>query len=195
MWALFWWKMHKPTPPTLMTRGPHVGQLSKIGPIFPFFVCWRLPLASQPLPPSPYCKEFQLRTELILEHLELKLALFEPHSLLYSLASLVPTVAKLVCRLHCRLPNHDSEGLWQLFVDNETVYWRAQGTKNVKGESQQRETSPEFWQMSNMEYLHWGYGVCRYVLSIEYDHGIFALGVCDMHHHHCWDGGQIDQGG
>ena len=57
------------------------------------------------------------------------------------------------------------------------------------------ETSPEFWQMSNMEYLHWGYGVCRYVLSIEYDHGIFALGVCDMHHHHCWDGGQIDQGG
>ena len=58
-----------------------------------------------------------------------------------------------------------------------------------------RETSPEFWQMSNMEYLHWGYGVCRYiciVLSIEYDHGIFALGVCDMHHYHCWDGGQID---
>ena len=57
------------------------------------------------------------------------------------------------------------------------------------------ETSPEFWQMSNMEYLHWGYGVCRYiciVLSIEYDHGIFALGVCDMHHYHCWDGGQID---
>ena len=55
--------------------------------------------------------------------------------------------------------------------------------------------------MVNMEYLHfWGWdmqgmGVCRYVLSIEYDHGIFALGVCDMHHHHCWDGGQIDQGG
>ena len=31
--------------------------------------------------------------------------------------------------------------------------------------------SPEFWQVVNMEYLHWGYGICkgcRYVLSIEY---------------------------
>ena len=35
------------------------------------------------------------------------------------------------------------------------------------------ETSPEFWQMSNMEYLQWGYGVCTYVLSIEYEHAIF----------------------
>ena len=52
------------------------------------------------------------------------------------------------------------------------------------------ETSPEFWQMSNMEYLQWGYGVCSYVLSIEYEHGIFVLGVGDMHHYHCWVGGQ-----
>ena len=31
--------------------------------------------------------------------------------------------------------------------------------------------SPESWQVVNMEYLHWGYGICkgcRYVLSIEY---------------------------
>ena len=31
--------------------------------------------------------------------------------------------------------------------------------------------SPESWQVANMEYLHWGYGICkgcRYVLSIEY---------------------------
>ena len=32
-------------------------------------------------------------------------------------------------------------------------------------------TGPESWQVVNMEYLHWGYGICkgcRYVLSIEY---------------------------
>ena len=31
--------------------------------------------------------------------------------------------------------------------------------------------SPESWQVVNMEYLHWGYGICKgcmYVLSIEY---------------------------
>ena len=60
------------------------------------------------------------------------------------------------------------------------------------------ETSPEFWRMSNMEYLQLGYVVCKYVLSIEYEHGIFALGVGDMHHYHCWVGDQrcckIDQG-
>ena len=69
-----------------------------------------------------------------------------------------------------------------------------------RGVSPDLETSPEFWQMSNMEYLQWGYGVCSYVLSIEYEHGIFVLGVGDMHHYHCcWVVGQrccqIYQGG
>ena len=45
--------------------------------------------------------------------------------------------------------------------------------------------------MSNMEYLQWGYGVCRNVLSIEYEHGIFALGVGDRHHYHCWVGSEV----
>ena len=76
-----------------------------------------------------------------------------------------------------------------------SLYWKHRASQVCVCMLQLSETSPEFWQMSNMEYLHWGYGVCRYVLSIEYDYGIFALGVCDMHHHHCWDGGQIDQGG
>ena len=58
--------------------------------------------------------------------------------------------------------------------------------------------SPESWQVVNMEYLHWGYGICKgcmYVLSIEYKHELFALGgmgykanTVNMEYLHWWYG-------